>query len=175
MFGIRLFAPRAPVLAGQALFDGAVRQARSAVFYRDLAVPDTVLGRFELYTLHVVLLARRLRGRGGQLQETAQAMFDAYLLNLDIALREMGVGDLSMGKKMKKLGGAFYGRVKSWDEALGDGPATEALILRTVYDGAVETDAGPLAAYVQTAQEALAAQNDTDLIEGRATWPQVDA
>ena len=62
---------------------------------------DTTTGRFELYTLHVVLLAQRLRGAGALATEVSQALFDAYLLNLDIALREMGVGDLSVGKKIQ--------------------------------------------------------------------------
>jgi cytochrome b pre-mRNA-processing protein 3 len=171
--GIQWFKPPVATLAGQTLFEEAVKQARSPEFYRDLGVADTVLGRFELYTLHVVLLAERLRGRGPAAQEACQAMFDAYLLNLDIALREMGVGDLSMGKKMKKLGRAFYGRMKSWQEAQGDEGAQAALISRTVYEGQDEADIEPLARYLRSAREALAAQDESSLLEGRVAWRQV--
>lgn len=160
-------------MAGQSLFDGAVRQARSPVFYAQLLAPDTVLGRFELYTLHVVLLAERLGGKGVEANEACQAMFDAYLLNLDIALREMGVGDLSMGKKMKKLGQAFYGRMKSWEAARDDPAAETALILRTVYDGKEGADPAPLARYLRAARAALAEQTEADIIRNGAAWPQV--
>ena len=168
-----LFKPRAAVLAGERLFEGAVRQARTPAFYSGLGVPDTVLGRFELYTLHVVLLAERLGGVGPEAREACQAMFDAYLLNLDIALREMGVGDLSMGKKMKKLGRAFYGRMKSWEAARGDGPAESAIISRTVYEGQAEADPEPLARYLRSARAALKAQSEEVLLGGGAQWPAV--
>jgi len=171
--GIRWFKPRAAVLSGQTLFDGAVRQARSPAFYARLLAPDTVLGRFELYTLHVVLLAERLGGKGPEAKEVCQAMFDAYLVNLDIALREMGVGDLSVGKKMKKLGQAFYGRMKSWEAARDDPAAEAALILRTVYEGKEGVDPGPLARYLRTARAALAEQAEADIIRSGAAWPQV--
>ena len=173
MFGLKVFRTRPSTTAGQALFDGAVRQARTTAFYEAMGVPDTVLGRFELYTLHVVLLSRRLRGQGPQAQETAQAMFDAYLLNLDIALREMGIEDLSMGKKMKKLGRAFYGRIKSWDEALGDPVATEALVARTVYGDAPGADPSALAVYIQTAADVLVRQDEAILLGGTAEWPEI--
>ena len=173
MFGFRLKAQRPAVAAGQALFEGAVRQARSVEFYRDMGVPDTLLGRFELYTLHVLMLARRLRGEGAQATETAQAMFDAYRLNLDIALREMGVGDLSVGKKMKKLGRAFYGRVKSWDEAAADPDAARALVLRTVYEGVADADPAPLTAYIDKASAALAGQSAETFLQGQVAWPGV--
>src|ERR1700712_1033064 len=112
-----------------------------------MAAPDTMEGRFELYSLHVILLVLRLKGLGVDAAAAGQALFDAYLLSLDIALREMGIGDLSVGKKMKKLGRAFYGRVQSWDEAFGDSPAEAALIARTVYEETPGADPAPLAAY----------------------------
>ena len=172
MFGMRWFKPRPAALAGQSLFEAAVRQARSEAFYRDLVVADTTTGRFELYTLHVVLLAQRLRGAGALATEVSQALFDAYLLNLDIALREMGVGDLSVGKKMKQFGRAFYGRMKSWDAASADDDSAH-LIVRTVYEGVEGADPAPLAAYVGMVRAGLAAQADSELLAGRVTWPEV--
>src|ERR1700759_4710076 len=113
----RLFAPRPAALAGRRLYEAGAPRARQLAFYAAMGAPDTVEGRFELYSLHVALLLRRLKGQGPQAQETAQGLFDAYVKSLDDALRDMGVGDLSMGKKMRKLGEAFYGRVKNYDEA----------------------------------------------------------
>jgi len=92
---------------------------------------------------------------------------------LDDALREMGVGDLSVGKKMRKLGEAFYGRVKSYEaafEALPQDAALEALIGRTVYAGADAGLAPRLAGYVQAERSGLAAGPLAPLLKGQVTW-----
>src|SRR5688572_19538557 len=109
----RLFRPRPARAAGAALYAAVVDQARVPALYEALRVPDTVEGRFEIYSLHVVLILDRLRGQGQQAAETSQHLFDTYVKALDDALRELGVGDLSVGKKMRKLGEAFFGRAKS--------------------------------------------------------------
>lgn len=170
----RLFGPRPAVRAGRKLYAAAVAQARQPAFYEDLGAADTAEGRFELYTLHVVLLLRRLKRQGPQASETAQGLFDAYLRGLDDALREMGVGDLSVGKKMRKLGEAFYGRVKSYDQALAALPDREplaAVIGRTL--GADGAKAAALADYATRAEGVLAGQTLTGLLDGEAAWPTI--
>ncbi|MDR3510881.1 MAG: ubiquinol-cytochrome C chaperone family protein [Caulobacteraceae bacterium] len=174
----RLFRSNPVKEAGRRLYEGVTVQARQPAFYADLGAPDTVEGRFELYNLHVVLLLRRLRRQGAQAAETSQALFDAYVGSLDHALREMGVGDLSVGKKMRKLGEAIYGRVRSFDAAVGDAAAAgalEALVTRTVYAGEASAHAATLAAYVRRAAAALAAQPLAELLEGHPAWPAVAA
>jgi cytochrome b pre-mRNA-processing protein 3 len=166
MFGRPLFKPRPAKAAGGALYVSAASQARQPAFYTAMRTPDTREGRFELYTLHVILLTLRLKGQGGAAPETSQAMFDAYLRGLDDAFRELGVGDLSVGKKMKKLGEAFYGRLKSHEEA-GGRAELEALIGRTI----PEADAAQVAAYVLRARDHLAAQPLEDLLAGGVSWP----
>ena len=168
----RLFRQRPTERAGKALYVCAVEQARTPALYRDLAAPDTVEGRFELYSLHVYLLLERLKGQGEQAAETAQALFDAYAKALDDALREMGVGDLSVGKKMRKLGEAFFGRVKSYEEAfasLPDRNALEALLTRTVYEGQ-DVAPAPLADYVLRQRAHLAEQPLAPFLAGDVTW-----
>jgi len=167
----RLFRPRPAKLAGFELYTKAAAQARRPALYTAMRVPDTREGRFELYTLHVIALIERLRGQGEAAAETSQATFDAYLRGLDDAFRELGVGDLSVGKKMKKLGQAFYGRLRSYDHALTTLPCRkelEALIGRTVGE---EADAGALADYLLTARDNLAAQPLDQLLSGNVTWP----
>lgn len=169
----RLFKPRAAEAAGRALYARAVDQARAPALYDALGAPDTVEGRFEIYSLHVVLLLDRLRRQGDQAKETAQGLFDTYVKALDHALREMGVGDLSVGKKMRRLGEAFYGRAKSYEEAfaaLPDRGPLEALLARTVYAGAADGKAQALAAYVLVQREALAAVPVARLCEGQVDW-----
>jgi cytochrome b pre-mRNA-processing protein 3 len=174
----RLFRSNPARAAGRKLYQAVTLQARLPAFYADLGAPDTVEGRFELYNLHVVLLLHRLKGLGGQAGETAQALFDTYISSLDDALREMGVGDISVGKKMRKLGEAIYGRVRNFDAAFTGAPdaeALEAMIIRTVYAGQENPHAAVLADYVRRGVAALAADPLDALLEGRPTWPPIAA
>lgn len=169
----RLFRRRPARDAGRALYSRVVDQAREPALYTELQAPDTVEGRFEIYTLHVVLLLDRLKRQGDQAAETAQALFDTYVTQLDHALREMGVGDLSVGKKMRKLGEAFFGRVKSYEAALAALPATdelEALLARTVHADVAGASPRPLAAYILGQRETLAAQPLEAFLAGRVDW-----
>lgn len=170
---LRLFRSRPAQAAGRALYAAAVEQSRSPMLYSRLGAPDTAEGRFEVYSLHVVLLLDRLRQSGEQAKETSQAVFDTYVKSLDHALREMGVGDLSVGKKMRKLGEAFYGRVRSYHAAfaaLPDATPLRDLLSRTVYAGADTKPAAALAGYVLAQREHLAGQALDDLLAGRAQW-----
>jgi len=167
----RLFRPRPARQAGFELYTKAAAQARCPALYTAMRTPDTREGRFELYTLHVILLIERLRGQGEAAAETSQATFDAYLRGLDDAFRELGVGDMAVPKRMKKLGQAFYGRLRAYDLALAALPcrkALEALVGRTVGE---EADTGALADYVLTARDHLAAQPLDQLLTGNVTWP----
>ena len=170
----RLLRPREATESGRRLFDVAAVHARQPALYRDAGAPDTYEGRFEVYTLHIVLVLHRLKGQGPRAAETAQALFDAYCRNLDDALREMGVGDLSVGKKMRKLGEAFFGRVKSYDEAftaLPDPALLKTLMMRTVYADTDGGDVDGLAAYALACMEALRAQPLETVLGGDLAWP----
>ncbi|HWA60014.1 MAG TPA: ubiquinol-cytochrome C chaperone family protein [Caulobacteraceae bacterium] len=168
----RLLAKRPAKAAGARLNIAATQQARAPAPYLTMNVPDTIEGRFELLTLHVVLLVERLKGEGTLGGEVSQALFDAYLRDLDGALREMGVGDLSVGKKMRRLGEAFYGRAKGYAAAFAAlpdrGPLADVLA-RTVTDGA---DATALAAYADACRRTLAGQSFEALLAGEVRWPE---
>lgn len=171
----QLFSPRPAVVAGRKLYAAAVAQARAPAFYTAMGAADTVEGRFELYTLHVVLLLRRLKGQGGASAEVSQGLFDAYVRSLDDALREMGVGDLSVGKKMRKLGEAFYGRVKNYDEALDalpDRAPLAAVLGRTVLMGDAAR-AAPFVDYALAAMQGLDSQPVDELLQGEPAWPSI--
>lgn len=169
----RLFKPRPAVVAGRALYASVVAQARTPALYVDLGVPDTPEGRFELYSLHVYLILERLKDQGAQAADVGQALFDTYVSSLDHALRELGVGDLSVGKRMRKLGEAFYGRIQSYEQALAALPDTEpleALITRTAYAGVEAAKAPALAAYVTGQRAALAALPLERFYVGEIEW-----
>lgn len=171
----RLFRSNPAKSAGRKLYAAVTAQARRPAFYADLGVPDTVEGRFELYNLHVVLLLNRLRGQGAMAHEASQELFDTYVSGLDDALREMGVGDISVGKKMRRLGEAIYGRVKTFDAAMAGAEPLEAVVERTVYAGRPDPSAPVLAAYLRRGVEALAAQSLDDVLDGAPAWPPIAA
>lgn len=169
----RLFRKRPDRLAGRMLYASLVEQARAPSLYTTLKAPDTVEGRFELYTLHVVLLLDRLKRQGEQAADTAQSLFDTYITQLDHALRELGVGDVVVGKKMRRLGEAFYGRVKSYEAAFGALPQAddlEALLSRTIYAGTEAPPLPALSAYVLGQRAFLAEQPLDALLSGLVTW-----
>ncbi len=172
----RLFRPRAATEAGRALFKALSAQARQPVFYERLGVADTVEGRFELYVLHLTLVLHRLKGQGSQAAETSQATFDTFLRNLDEGLRDMGVGDLSVGKKMRKLGEAVYGRIKGYDRAFADADpvaALETMVARTIYQDRPDAPSPrPLARYAASAVARLTAQPLDEVLQARLDWPE---
>lgn len=118
------------------LYSGVVAVARTPVFYAELEVPDSIEGRYEMIVLHVVLLLRRLRAPGADQKRLAQALVDFMAADLDRSIRELGVGDMSVGKFMKRLGQGLYGRAAAYDDALDkdDAVALEEAILRNIFD-----------------------------------------
>ena len=174
MFLQRLIKPGPARAAGERLYAATVAQARQPALYAAMGAPDTPNGRFELYTLHVVLTLERLRGAGQGAAPISQAYFDAYVSGLDHGLRELAVGDLTVPKTMRKLGQAFYGRSRALQAALArlpDRTELEALIRRTVFGGAEAPDPAPFASYVIEARDALGAEASERLLAGDIDWP----
>jgi cytochrome b pre-mRNA-processing protein 3 len=124
--------------AGVGLYSAAVAAAREQYLYRSLGVADTLDGRFDLVCLHAFLLIQRLRHEAEPGPALAQAVFDAMFGDMDVSLREMGVGDLSVGRRVRAMWEAFNGRAHAYDEALaaGDAAALEAALVRNVWRGA---------------------------------------
>jgi cytochrome b pre-mRNA-processing protein 3 len=164
--------PRTATIAS--LYGMIVAQARSPVFYKGYAVPDTVDGRFELVTLHTVLLLCRLEAEQDGLRRVGQGLFDAFCQDMDASMREMGVGDLAVPRKMRGIGEAFYGRQAAYREALAaaeDGPLVASLS-RNVYAGKVSArPAERLAHYVRAAVGALAEQDDEAFLRAQVRFP----
>jgi cytochrome b pre-mRNA-processing protein 3 len=162
------------------LYVSVINQARLPDFYLRFAVPDTLDGRFDLIVLHAFLVMRRLRQvtaeeAGGDAREVAQALFDLMFADMDQNLREMGVGDMSVGKRVKQMARAFYGRAAAYEDGLaakGDGLA-EAL-RRNLYgtvEGGVDPEAvGIMANYFMAQAICLAGQSAEDLLAGRVVF-----
>ncbi len=130
-FSLRsLLKPRNDHAAAHALYSETVLAARDPAFFIRWGVPDTVEGRFEVLSLRAFSLLHRLK-QAPEAADIAQAYFDIMFDDLDSNLRELGVGDMSVGKKVKKLAGGFYGRVKAYDAAL-DNAAGESVMSETL-------------------------------------------
>jgi len=156
----------------EAIYGMIVAQSRQPAFYQDFGVADTVNGRFEMLVVHLWLVLRRIRA----VQDAstfAQALFDYFCSDLDANLRELGVGDLTVPKRMQAFGEAFYGRSAAYDLALTEGPEALALALdRNVLNGADIVNARRLAAYVGQAIAALDGIAPAKLRSGELAFPQ---
>ncbi len=135
-----------------------IGRARAPEFFARFGVPDTLDGRFDLVVLHSWLALGRLREAG--LRAVSQRLTNMLFAAFDEGLRELGVSDTGMGRRMKKIANAFYGRLKAYDEAPDEATMGEAL-LRNLYRGDAKhaQAAHRLARYVLEAKPALARSN----------------
>ncbi len=155
--------------SAHALYLAGVAQARRPHFYEALQVPDTLDGRFDLIVLHVHLVVRRLGNT-----PLSEAVMNTMFADMDRSLREMSVGDVSMGKRVRKMGEAYYSRGRAYLAGLdtGDEALAKALKERIYRNSDAEGDVvGGLAAYVRTADQFLAAQANEALEHGTVSFP----
>jgi cytochrome b pre-mRNA-processing protein 3 len=173
MFFKKLFGRNEPQRdAAQRLYLKTVAKARDPQLYTALGVADTVDGRFDMIVIHVMLVIRRLRAAGESAAAVGQAMFDYMFGDMDRSLREMGVGDLSVGKHVKGMAKAFYGRAEAYEEGMdematmGDGKLTEAL-RDLVYGGTGDAaKIKGLGDYLMRADRHLAGQEAERIVSG---------
>lgn len=115
----RLFN-RTSMLEGPAreLYEKIIHQSRQPGFYLTLGVQDTVEGRFDMISIHAFLVMHRLKDEGEDAKEFSQKLYDLMFADMEINLREMGIGDMGMGKRVKKLVKGFYGRLSAYEKGL---------------------------------------------------------
>ena len=168
-----LFGRKRHERAGYALYTEAVRAARDPWFYTALGVPDTLDGRFELVGLHVFLIIDRLHAAPEPGKALSQAVFDAMFADMDFNLREMGVGDMSVGKRVKEMWEAFHGRARAYEAALHDtaGETLADALARNVWRGsAPDGAAAAMAALMQRHAATLAAIPLDQFVAGSMTF-----
>jgi cytochrome b pre-mRNA-processing protein 3 len=157
------------------LYGAIVAQARAPVFYADLAVPDSLSGRFDMMVLHVYLVYRRLASDPGT-RAVGQELFDRFCADMDGTLRERGVGDLAVPRKMRAIGEAFYGRARVYDAALAavDDAALVAALEKNVFgDGPGLAGQGRrLAVYVRRTEADLADVSGEAIVGGSLVFRQ---
>ena len=157
------------------LYSTAVGQARNAAFYRELGVPDSLDGRFEMIAIHVFLLLHRLKDGGSNSAELSQALFDIFFADMDRNLREMGAGDLGVGRRVRRMAEGFSGRVRAYDAALlaDQMPELEAALRRNLYGTLPAPPAASItrmAQYLRAQSADLAAQSEASILCGEVRF-----
>lgn len=157
----------------RALYLKIVAQARQPEFYLGCGVPDTLDGRFDLVALHAFLVLHRLKQDHPRTKDLAQALFDTLFMDMDQSLRELGAGDLGVGRRVKQMVQGLYGRIAAYQEGL-DGPVTnlEEALERNIY-GTVTPDPAAVRAvahYLRREVGALAGQELDGLLAGEVVF-----
>jgi cytochrome b pre-mRNA-processing protein 3 len=151
------------------LYEAIVAAARHPSHYTGMGVADTVEGRFEMLCLYLYLALARLKGENRE--EFRGELTDMFFADMDRALREMGVGDISVGKKVRKMAESFYGRVSAYEAAGEDDAGLAAALARNVYAGGDESHAPALAARARGAARKLANLPVADVLAGKVDLP----
>jgi cytochrome b pre-mRNA-processing protein 3 len=158
------------------LYGAIVTQARHPDFYAKLGIPDTPSGRYEMVVLHLFLVVDRLRTEGAQAGTLPRTLIEAFVVDMDDSLREMGTGDVAVAKKVRRAAAGLYDRSKDYREALAADDAEELARLLARHGLVRDADGArghALARYVHTAAAYLADQDGADLLAGRIAFPAV--
>jgi cytochrome b pre-mRNA-processing protein 3 len=171
---LTLFKRKASRNSLQAVYGAIVAAARHPRLYAEWGVPDTVDGRYDMIVLHTVLFLDRLAGEGEGAQGFAQGLTDEVFADMDRSLREMGVGDLSVGKKVRRMAEVFYGRARAYQGALRDGNAAALAdaLYRNAFAGTGERG-GPslLAAHALRLRRHLHERPIGPILSGKIDFP----
>jgi cytochrome b pre-mRNA-processing protein 3 len=162
----------------EALYGEIVAAARQSLFYSDWNVPDTPLGRFEMLSLHMFLFQHRMHGEEGASQALAQVLIDEFFMDVEHSLRELGISDVGVPKRMKKLAKMFYGRTAAYADSLerDDAASLAAALTRNVMPDAVEwPESVRLAAYALRVEKDLALQPSETIRAGKLSFPVAEA
>lgn len=175
LFSFRsLFKSSAEATAARELYTATILASRAPAYFTAWGVPDTPEGRYETLALTAFLMLRRLKSINGA-ESLAQTYFDLMFDDIDANLRELGVGDISVGKKVKKLASGFYGRIKAYDKALDDtdGDLALAAALRRFPFRSIDVDdqiLNAVIAHIRAEDTYLAAQSDDAFLDGAASF-----
>lgn len=150
------------------LYGAIVAAAREPALFRDLGVPDSPMGRLESILLHLALVIDRLQAEGAPGQALAQALAEAYVSDMDDCLREIGIGDMGVPRRVKQAAGALYERHRTYAAALAasDDSALGRDLARHLLERDGETASAELIGYVRHMHSALARQEASHLLAG---------
>lgn len=145
-----------------------VAQSRQKIFYADWDIPDTVTGRFDMISLHLCLVFRRLKTNTDADRDFSQNLFDLFFMDMDHSLRELGTGDIIIPKRIQKMGELFYGLLASLSDALdaADHEALRQALVRNIYGGESPDSVEQMALYVEQLEQHLNTQDTKTILAG---------
>jgi cytochrome b pre-mRNA-processing protein 3 len=160
------------------IYGAIVTQARQPDFYLNLAVPDTPVGRYELVVLHLFLVLERLRAGPDEGQILSRVLIETFVTDMDDSLRELGTGDLAVGRKVKRAAAGLYERSADYRAALAAADETELARalgkhLPRATDDADEGMNRVLARYMKRASAELAGLPVEQILSGEVVFPAV--
>lgn len=129
----RYFKPSPATHQAYALYAHINEASRRPHFFESWGVPDTIDGRFEMIVLHMFIYLHSLKQKEMDSTELQRTLIEAFFEDMDRSVREMGVGDTGVSKRIKKMANAFYGRIHAYDTALDDTSALDAAIIKNVF------------------------------------------
>jgi cytochrome b pre-mRNA-processing protein 3 len=171
-----LFSWRHKDASAQKLYGAIVAQARLPVFYQSFGVPDTLQGRFILLSLNLFAVLRRLKAEGTEAHDLAQKLVDQFSADMETVLREMGVGDLSIPKKVRGLAASSAALLQSYEEgfAAGEGVVAGIIAEALPLEGTLaEAAGGRLAHYLEGVVQHLEKEPLSALSAGEVRFPEM--
>ena len=176
----RWFARKPPEDRSEELYARIVAQARRPEFYAGGGVPDSLDGRFEMLALHLFLVLHRLQRERADpaCAALAQGLADRAAADFDANLREMGAGDLGVGRRVKRMAGALYGRIAAYEAGIDGGEEALRQAIRRNLFGTVDPRGGQVAAmagYLLAGHALLAGCPPTALARGAVDFPPPEA
>ncbi|MCF6302274.1 MAG: ubiquinol-cytochrome C chaperone [Devosiaceae bacterium] len=170
---LSLFKKKPGEAAVRSVYASIVAQSRQKVFYADWDISDTVTGRFDMISLHLCLVFRRLKTSSDEDRKFSQSLFDLFFKDMDHSLRELGAGDMAVPKRIQKMGELFYGLLASISDALdakeGDVENKKALsqaLVRNIYGGEEPQSISAMTLYVERLEKHLNTQKTSTILAG---------
>jgi cytochrome b pre-mRNA-processing protein 3 len=160
-------------VAAEGLYAALVAQSRQTGFYTALNVPDTVDGRFDSVLLHCFIVMHRLGHGDKDSRALSQALYDTMFVEMDRAVREMGVGDLSVKRHVRRMMKAFNGRVAAYEAGLADNALLHDALRRNLYGTVPDVTPETLnrvGGYLSASLNHVMNMDMNELVAGRIVW-----
>jgi len=168
--------------SAEQLYGSIVAQARREDFYRLWRIPDTIDGRFDMIVVHLFLVLCRMKQEGDDGEQAGRLLIEAFFSDMDDSVRELGAGDLGVPKHVRKMAGAFYGRLSAYEKAEEGGEigALAHVVRRNFFPDEQGDENGPeaqaataVARYMQESREVLQQISFEQLTAGRVTFSRL--
>lgn len=157
------------------IYGAVVTQARQPGFYAKLGIPDTPIGRYDMVVLHLFLVLERLRGEGASADTLQRLLLETFVADMDDSLRELGTGDVVVGKKVRRAAAGFYERARDYRAALdeGEGALGQALVRHGLAQAGATQEIGALCAYIRATTASLQKLDGENIQAARLAFPDV--